>query len=59
MTMKRRKQSATIVTSVSLPKEVYPKMVARAQQVQRNKSNYLLSLILADLDAEEKRKVAV
>lgn len=44
------------MTSVSLPKEVYPKMVARAQQVQRNKSNYLLSLILADLDAEEKRK---
>jgi len=54
--MKRTKQNATVVTSVSLPREVYPKMVARAKHVRRNKSNYLLSLILADLDAAEARK---
>ena len=58
MTMKRRKQNATVVTSVSLPREVYPKMVARAKEVRRNKSNYLLSLILADLNAERREVVA-
>lgn len=42
-----------VTTSVSLPRDVFPKMVERARALRRNKSNYLLSLIEADLQSSK------
>jgi|APGre2960657404_1045060.scaffolds.fasta_scaffold22106_4 hypothetical protein len=52
--MKQRKNSNTTAsTSLAMPKELLPKVEARAKELNRNRSNYVVSLILADLKKEK------